>query len=395
MGHSFLVRTLFCFIFSQGIIYRSMLEYREIITYVFAIGAAQAVFLFFILWKKKENSFANKLLAVTMLIFALDLSGGVLFLSGYLIYAPWFLGLNNSFPYLYGPLIYLYVIFLIHKQKSFVKFDYFHFIPFFLVQLYGFLFFYFEGAEYQLNLINFTSKLPWHINLIGMLIPFHGITYMGLTVINAIKYNRRIKNSFSNIENIDLSWFLYLIIGTAVIWIVVLLSYFLDFVYGEENQANLLIYITLSIFLYTFAFKSYKQPEISLGDSVKESNKSYKKSGLTKEKADEILKNILGFISDEKPYLNTKLSLSQLADKLNISSHNISEVINTKLSQNFYDFINSYRVEEVKKLIEQDDNATYTILAHGFEAGFTSKSAYYSAFKKFTGQTPAQYRKRI
>jgi hypothetical protein len=93
-----------------------MLEYKNIIAYIFAIGAAQAIFLFFILWKKKENSFANKFLAVTMIAFAVDLLAGVAFLSDYIINIPWILGINNSIPFLYGPLIYLYIVFLIHKR---------------------------------------------------------------------------------------------------------------------------------------------------------------------------------------------------------------------------------------------------------------------------------------
>jgi AraC-like DNA-binding protein len=372
-----------------------MLDYKEIITYIFVVGIAQAVFLFFILWKKKENRFANKFLAITMLVFALDLLGGVAYLSGFIEHIPWVLGLNNSFPYLYGPLIYLYVIFLIHKQESFSNYNYLHFIPFLLFHIYGIFFFYFEGADYQLSLIQFNSVPPWHIKLIGMLIPVSGVTYIFLTVLQVLKYNRNIKNSFSNIENIDLSWLIYLVIGTVLIWVVVLLSYLLNFVFGEGFQANFLIYIAISIFLYTFAFKSYKQPEIKRDSVEKDHRKAYEKSGLTDDRASELLNKIIDFMKTEKPYLNDKLNLTQLADQLEISSHNISEVINTKLNQNFYDFINSYRVHEVKNRIEADKNSTYSILAHGYDAGFTSKSAYYSAFKKFTRRTPAQYRKDI
>jgi AraC-like DNA-binding protein len=366
-----------------------VLEFREIITYIFAIGAAQAVFLFFILWRKKENSFANKFLAVTMLVFAIDLLAGVAFLSGYIKNIPWVLGLNNTLPYLYGPLIYLYVVFLIHKQDSFKLNDIIHFIPFFVVQIYGILFFYFETTEYQLSLLDFSKQPPWHIQLVGMLIPVIGIFYMILTVIKTVEFNKKIKNSLSSIEDIDLSWLIYLVFGTVIIWLVVLLAYFVGFAFGEQVQANLFIYVTISIFLYTFAIKSYKQPEIKVENTPEN---SYKKSGLSDEKAEDIKQKLLIIMKENKPFLDPKLNLNQLANILDISTHNLSEIINVKLNQNFYDFVNSYRVDEVKKLIEGDKETKYNLLAHGFEAGFSSKSAYYSAFKKFTGKTPAQYR---
>ncbi|MEE9430638.1 MAG: hypothetical protein V3V16_06325, partial [Melioribacteraceae bacterium] len=75
-----------------------MLDFKEIIKYIFVIGIAQAVFLFFILYKKKENSFANKFLAITMLVFAFDLFGRILILSGFIKTVPWLLGLTNSLP---------------------------------------------------------------------------------------------------------------------------------------------------------------------------------------------------------------------------------------------------------------------------------------------------------
>jgi AraC-like DNA-binding protein len=320
---------------------------------------------------------------------------GVAFLTGFIQQIPWILGVNNSIPYLYGPLIYLYVVFLIHERESFTKYDYLHFIPFLIVQVYGILFFYFETPEYQLGLLDFTKPSPWHIELIGMLIPISGIIYVIFTIISTVRYNRTIKDSYANIENIDLSWLIYLVIATVVIWIVVLLSYLLGFIYGDEIQANLLIYISISIFLYTFAIKSYKQSEIVYHSKKEKERKAYKKSGLTDSRADEILEEIRNFMEKEKPFLDTKLSLNRFAEMLDISSHNLSEVINTRLGKNFYDFVNSYRVEEVKKLIQKDKESVYSILAHGFEAGFTSKSAYYSAFSKFTGITPAKYRKNI
>ncbi|MEE9430486.1 MAG: helix-turn-helix domain-containing protein, partial [Melioribacteraceae bacterium] len=305
-------------------------------------------------------------------------------------------GLTNSLPYLYGPLIYLYVISLTRKQYSFTKYNYFHFLPFLIIQVYSFFFFYFESAEYQMKLLNFNSEQVWHIQLIGNLIPLHGSIYIAAAIKEVIKFNRKIKDSFSQIDNLDLSWLLYLVGGTLVVWLVVIFAYIFNFIFSDALLANMVIYIVLSIFLYSLAIKSYRQPEIEKIINIKKEDEGlYKKSGLSTEKADTYLMSLEKLMNEEKPYLEPSLGLAQLAEQLNISTHNLSELINTKLNQNFYDFINSYRVKEVKKLIEEDKTLTYSILAHGYEAGFTSKSAYYAAFKKFTEKTPAQYRKEI
>ncbi|MBR8537530.1 AraC family transcriptional regulator, partial [Carboxylicivirga sediminis] len=94
-----------------------------------------------------------------------------------------------------------------------------------------------------------------------------------------------------------------------------------------------------------------------------------------------------------RPYLNPDLSVQELAEQVKLTARIISEVVNNVIGQNFNDYINNYRIEEYKRLCADASKAHYTVLALGYEAGFKSKTTFNTAFKKFTGKTPSEYRK--
>ena len=94
----------------------------------------------------------------------------------------------------------------------------------------------------------------------------------------------------------------------------------------------------------------------------------------------------------EKLYQESELTLSQMAARLQLPTHHLSQAINNGLKKNFYDLVNGHRVEEAKRLLLDPKNSNYTILSVGFEAGFNSKTTFNTVFKKFTGLTPTEYR---
>jgi AraC-like DNA-binding protein len=103
---------------------------------------------------------------------------------------------------------------------------------------------------------------------------------------------------------------------------------------------------------------------------------------------------LVTFMEREKPYLDPELSLPKLAEHMNVSVHFLSQAINTSLNENFFQFINRYRIEESKKLLACDSKAHYTIVQIAYDAGFNSKTTFNTTFKKLTGISPSEFQKQ-
>ncbi|WP_460219393.1 helix-turn-helix domain-containing protein [Psychroserpens sp. MEBiC05023] len=118
-----------------------------------------------------------------------------------------------------------------------------------------------------------------------------------------------------------------------------------------------------------------------------------KKTTLTPVTSNKVSEEIDKIMSTEKPYTNPNLKIADVAEKLELTTHELSKFVNDNLGKNFTDFINGYRIEEAKQLIATQNK--FTIEAIGNLSGFNSKSAFYKAFKKHTDTTPAQYKSRL
>jgi AraC-like DNA-binding protein len=117
----------------------------------------------------------------------------------------------------------------------------------------------------------------------------------------------------------------------------------------------------------------------------------YARSGLKDEDSEQLHKKLNEYMKLEKPYLDSDLSLSKLVEQFNVHQNYLSQVINEKEKKNFYDYTNTYRIEEFKRMLSDPKKKNFTILAIAFDCGFKSKSAFNKFFKKTTGQTPSEY----
>lgn len=120
----------------------------------------------------------------------------------------------------------------------------------------------------------------------------------------------------------------------------------------------------------------------------------YAGSGLDNATVSNLATTLVQFIEKEKPYLDMDLSAEKLARQAGLTPRQLSQVLNDGLGKPFFDLINTYRVEEAKRLLTDPSHAQSTVLEILHQAGFNSKSAFHRVFSAATGTTPTRYRKR-
>ncbi|MEJ2633882.1 MAG: two-component regulator propeller domain-containing protein [Calditrichia bacterium] len=119
----------------------------------------------------------------------------------------------------------------------------------------------------------------------------------------------------------------------------------------------------------------------------------YKTSALNPERVEEIIPRLVNLMENDKLYLNPNLTLKDLSAKLRIHYNHLSQIINERFGMSYNDFINRYRISEVRRVLESPASNGKTILEIMYDTGFYSKSVFNTAFKKFTGMTPSEYKK--
>lgn len=371
--------------------------HSDFIKFIYAFGIGQAILLSVLLIKKKINVVSNRFLSAIFILCGIELISGVYYLGGYFENYPGFIGLTNGFAYLFGPMIYFYVYFLKPENKFNFRKIGIHFIPF----VTAFLFYIIPVLD-----ANNTEKLKFAEQLfafntptkvLGFLAPFHSILYVVITLLEIRKIVANLKNNFSNVEFANLYWLKYFFLGVLFqAAVVVILHVFED---SFSFDIKYIMLLSIAVFMILAGYISLKQPEVKSfilkNDDNSPAKKEYKKTALKDEQIDELIEKVKTALEVDKLYLNPKLSLKELSDRTGISTHNLTELINTQMNLSFYDLINNYRIEEIKKLIEDDTEKKYSLLAMAYEAGFSSKTSFNTIFKKIVMMTPSEYRSKI
>ena len=407
---------------------------------LFTIGIFLCFFLAILLFSKKSQSLPDRVLGVWLTCIGIYLLNYYLHYLGYWEKYPHLVGATHPFPLLFAPFVYLYVSVCAREDQRFHWRDTLHFLPFVIgyIAMFPFLFGYSAEEKAITDSADYHSDYQWFFTLSFIAFVVVSGVYFVLAYRKINHYERVIGENFGYNEGISLQWLQLLLLGFVAIVTVLVTVYVVEYSLEIDTGFNIeILFFALFILLifligfwgirYQGIFGASRTGSVShtggashtgsvsrtggvtnLSDKSDSSDKSdgvdnfntfeeetkapeYRKSGLKAEEAPELHQQLLQLMQTEKPYLEPKLSLAQLAEILGVLPNHLSQIINQYEAKNFYDFVNSYRVEEFIALAKKDTDKNFNLLGLAFEAGFNSKSSFNQVFKKFKGKTPSEF----
>lgn len=383
----------------------------QILAFLNFAAAIQGIFLTYLLVHSRHKSTESMILGLLTLVMSVTLLGAVLGLSGYYKVFPHLIRIGDPLVLLKGPLVYLYVYVLIHQQMP--KLYGLHAIPF-VLYLASVVPFYILSGNEKIKFVDqifLSNAVPVKVILIQLLRLTHISVYIliGYQIIK--KYQQKIKENFSDIEKISLNkaarTLQLFFIGTLISMGVYVsgIFYSLNFV-----LTNNMIGLFISIIIYTLALSTWNKPEVRgiapiMDDELKIPDTPVQGDAIGKVKVrnnyfltDEQVNNyrrlLEKLLTEDRLFLDNELTLAMLAERIDLQPYLVSELINRYAGEPFFDFINRYRIEEVKRRLNDPSHSSFSILGIAFDCGFNSKSSFNTAFKKFTGLTPSEFRQK-
>ena len=278
--------------------------------------------------------------------------------------------------FLTGPLVYFYVKSLISTKKDLKLKDAVHLFPA-LLSLAG------------------GSLIPAEIFIIAEDIQTFLYLYFSISLV--VRFRANLPQYVSSLDSMRLKWLYLLLIS---LFLFRLYSIFdIVMVFWEIQIHPILDFLSLvaeSFLIYVISYFVLSQREIfdDVFSRDRENNsEKYKAARLGENRAEMYFDRLLVLMETEKLYLQNAVTLKELAEEMDIPPHLLSQLINSRTGNNFYTFINEYRVKRACVLIKEADMSRTTMLDIAFESGFNSKTTFNEVFKKMTKKTPTEFRR--
>ena len=366
----------------------------SLIDLLLSVGVVQGLLSGFILLFSKSKQLSMNILGVIILVCSLVNLKYLMHVCGVFQSDIYVFSHTNSVLVLW-PLTYLYIYSLIQSDFKFKKIYLVHLSLSLLYLSYDLLSYtelmgynFFSSKIYLLQIVVFFKIT----SIESMLTIFSCALYIYFTYRKLTEFNLE-KAVFSFTTNhVVCHWIRGIII--CITFLTILYTYnLLQQTFADHASSNLdgweIFHVIIMLFVYYHGFVGIRQADSDLYRSIVSMQSKDKK--LKAVDVDRIKMKLLRKLENEEVYLNPTLSISELAEELEISSESLSFVVNHEFGVSFRDFINYYRVEAVKLELLNNKSNQKTILTISLDSGFNSQASFYRAFKKFEGLTPKKY----
>ena len=304
-----------------------------------------------------------------------------------------------------GPLIYFYIKSLTQPYFKFKKIDYLHFLPALLYFIYRASIFIYDASLPGFDNVQngwFISNIheSYVSPVIDIITELSRIIYLFLAGSLFVRYRKSIVQYFSNTYNVELNWLRNFLIIYTALYIFGLFIQITDYSFFENYWKQrwwaflvgslTMVYVgMMSYFSDLSKLYNLQAPkDSSTGENLDSETK-------TEEISKELKTQVTAFMDSKKPYLNPEITLADLAKELQLSSNQLSQIINTEFGKNFNEFINEYRVEMFKSKVKDESLQHLSLLGIALECGFNSKATFNRVFKKITHVSPSEYLKSM
>lgn len=352
---------------------------------------------FFLLTVKAEYKTSNRLFALFLIITAIDTSEPLVsqFTDG-----PSNLGiLRTTLCFLQIPTFYLYVLSVCYSDFKLKPKYLVHLLPFFIGNL---------VLVPRFYSVDIASKIYFIINRQDMIeLQFtHWLFHLQVLVYFTAVFLllRKAKKLYlENNSGGNLNSYQWLFQLTGILTALYLIVIFKN-IFKFSDYPYISDWIKIGILLMQpfitcwYLYKALNHPDLfrNIDSKMKlVSDFPLEEKTIEPETLNEDLLKLKNYMTDEKPFLNPDLKIQDISKEINVPVRELSVLINHQLGQHFYDFVNTYRIENAMKLLKDSSKSKVTILEILYEVGFNSKSSFNTAFKKQTGNTPTAYRKAM
>jgi len=358
---------------------------------IFVSIVAGLIFAFTIFFHKKGNRLSNKFLAIFLLVVTLVLIANLVTISNLYKFYPHLIGISFLLWYLLPGAFYFYVKTGVELNYKIKWYDFLHLVPF-VYMIFDVYSFYFLASEVKLNWYESYLNSPKSFQLTSLFIIVYSFSYLAASYHILINFEKNYKKDYADTTLEHLEGMKRLLFAYTIYKVLDLVGMVATLIAIQSvTEIMQFISISLSIFVVVIVYTFIKEPEKLFQIEIRK--QKYKTSALSDVDLEQYSRQLGELLENSKLYLDGEIKLSTLAEKLKISSHTLSQVINQYHKTNFYDYMNKFRVEEVKTRLQNNDHKDLTILAIAYESGFNSKSSFNNIFKKYVGKTPTQFLK--